>query len=421
MNDRWHIAHFSFPGFSHVTQMLGTVDELVRRGHRVSFVVADKYADMVRGRGAEVVPYHTDFPEHADRVETADDALTMIINLMREGFAPLGAALQRFADDPPDLFMYDTIAPNAARVLARGWGRPLVESYIVFAMNENKEIPGAPSPGPDHPAAALDRDDPRLAGFAASFGEEISRLLAGSGLDIQLAADSLEGGDEKLDLVFLPRSFQFGGDTFSERYRFVGPAPAAVSAAESGTWTPPGNGLPIVLISLGTASNQNIEFFRTCVKAFAGQPWHVVMALGPDVDPASLGPIPANLEAHSWVAFSAVLRHASVIVTAAGTGSLLQALRHEVPVVAVPQSQEQETNAYRIAELGLGSSLTGEITCSSLLEAVRELAGDTGIAARMAKMREDIEEAGGAARACDELEAVLAGTATAGTVTAGTV
>jgi MGT family glycosyltransferase len=116
-----------------------------------------------------------------------------------------------------------------------------------------------------------------------------------------------------------------------------------------------------------------------------------------------------------------VLRHASVIVTAAGTGSLLQALRHEVPVVAVPQSQEQETNAYRIAELGLGSSLTGEITCSSLLEAVRELAGDTGIAARMAKMREDIEEAGGAARACDELEAVLAGTVTAGTVTAGTV
>lgn len=402
-----HIAYFSFPGFSHVSQMLGTVDELVRRGHRVSFVVADQYAHLVRDRGAELVVYHSDFPQWIDKVRTADDAVTMIIDLMREGFAPLSAALRHFADDRPDLFMYDTIAPNTARVLARGWQRPIVQSYIIFAMNEDKEIPGAPEPSHTHPATPDSvRDHPRLSQFATGLGREVSRLLTGSGLNPQLAVDSLEGGDEDLHLVFLPRSFQFGGDTFGERYRFVGPAPAR--APEDGTWTPPGDGLPVVLISLGTTGNHNAGFFRMCIKAFADQPWHVVMAIGPGHDLASFGPVPPNLELHSWIPFASVLRHASVIVTAVGTGSTMLALRHEVPIVAIPQSQEQEATAYRIAELGLGHYLAEEITERSLVDAVRSLTQDAGIAARMARMREDIETAGGAERACDELEAVLA-------------
>ncbi|WP_284734165.1 hypothetical protein [Actinomadura sp. NEAU-AAG7] len=39
----------------------------------------------------------------------------------------------------------------------------------------------------------------------------------------------------------------------------------------------------------------------TCVEAFAGEPYHVVLSAGRDADPAGPGPLPANVEAHRHV------------------------------------------------------------------------------------------------------------------------
>lgn len=57
-----HILWFGFPAYSHLKASLGMVEELIRRGHRVTYVVADRLADRVAETGARVVPYSSVFP-----------------------------------------------------------------------------------------------------------------------------------------------------------------------------------------------------------------------------------------------------------------------------------------------------------------------------------------------------------------------
>ncbi|GAB3152725.1 glycosyltransferase [Amycolatopsis stemonae] len=402
-----HVVFFSFPGFGHITPMLGPVEALAGRGHRVTFVVAERFAGLLRDSPADVAPYHSDFPAAVAKVDSADDAVTMIIDLMREGFAPLEPALERLAGDRPDLIVHDTISGNAARVLGRAWAVPLVESCPVFVENDDDELPGAPKPPADHPAATgFDQQDPRLARFGEEFGGGVSALLTRHGLDPELAMTSLAPAGDEPRLVYIPKAFHYGSETFGERYHFVGPT--VDCRALEGHWTPPGDDLPVVLISLGTSMSKDLGFFTGCIDAFRGKPWHVVLTLGRGADLAALGELPPNVEAHNWMPHPSVLRHASALVCQAGIGSLMEALRYEVPIVAVSHSGETLANAHRVAELGLGRHVpVTEATGQAILEAVRSMAADDSLAARLAVMAKEIEQAGGAEAAADTLEALL--------------
>ncbi|MFJ9785965.1 macrolide family glycosyltransferase [Amycolatopsis sp. NPDC101161] len=402
-----HLAFFSFPGVGHINPMLGPVEALAERGHRVTFFVAEPFAHLLRDSSAETVVYHSDFPASVTKVDSAEDAVTMIIDLMREGFAPLEAALERLSGDRPDLIVHDTISGNAARVLGRAWDVPLAESCPVFIENDADEIPGAPQPPDDHPAATdFDHRDPRLARFGEEFGAGVSALLTRYGLDPRLATDSLSPAGDELRLVYIPQAFHYGSETFGERYRFVGPT--ADCRALQGHWTPPGDGRPVVLISLGTSMSKDLGFFTGCIEAFRGKPWHVVLTLGRGADLAALGELPPNVEAHEWMPHPSVLRYASALVCQAGMGSVLEALRYEVPVVAVSHSGETLANAHRVAELGLGTHIpVASATGAAIHAAVEALAADGALTARLALMAKEIEQAGGAPAAADALETLL--------------
>lgn len=56
-----HIAFFNFPAIGHVNPTLGVVEELVKRGHRVTCTVTDHFAPAVEAIGAEAVRYESVF------------------------------------------------------------------------------------------------------------------------------------------------------------------------------------------------------------------------------------------------------------------------------------------------------------------------------------------------------------------------
>lgn len=151
------------------------------------------------------------------------------------------------------------------------------------------------------------------------------------------------------------------------------PAPSSTSATPStvgtssdgladrafqGDWAPPGTGLPVMLVSLGTAYNVRADFYRMIIESAHERPWHVVLAIGDQVDAEDLGSVPDNVEVLQQVPQLAVLRQARAFVTHAGMGGTMEALHEGVPLVAVPQTAEQRANADRIAELRLGMAST---------------------------------------------------------------
>ena len=85
----------------------------------------------------------------------------------------------------------------------------------------------------------------------------------------------------------------------------------------------------------------------------------MLLTLGTEVDPADLGPVPANVHVEQWVPQSAVMAHASAMVGHGGSGSTLAAMAAGMPLAVVPLFADQPENAERVDELGAGLRLDG--------------------------------------------------------------
>jgi MGT family glycosyltransferase len=123
---------------------------------------------------------------------------------------------------------------------------------------------------------------------------------------------------------------------------------------------------PLVYVTLGTVQ-QRPELLREVVAGAAALPVHVLVALGPQVDPDSLGAQPAHVQVEPWVDQPEVLRRCSTVVSHGGSGTFLGALAHGLPQLCLPQAADQ----FRNAEGGerAGASLTlrpGEVTRDSV-------------------------------------------------------
>lgn len=391
-----HVAVFTFPAYAHIAPAVPMLAELVRRGHRVTCFVTERFAGPVRGAGAEAVVYPSEFPWAEG---PSGSVLDTILAFFAESIAPLPAALERLADDRPDLIAHDLAASEGARLLARTWDVPVVQlcptiaSSPGFSMSE-RQAAEATGPEPE----PIEADRPAIAEFV----ERRAKLLADHGIDDAPP----EGAEHGPNIVFLPRQFQIAPETFDDRFAFVGPCldPAPIE----GGWQPPDD-RPVVLVSLGSSyTPDQAEFLRSCADRLAGTPWHVVMTLGHRITAADLGPLPGNVEAHQWLRHPEVLRHAKAFVTHAGMGSVMEALAHGVPMVLVPHHIDQRVIARQAADLELGRVLLREDDAPSrLVAALDEVASSPRVAAAVAAMRRHVLDAGGARRGADVVESLM--------------
>ncbi|GAA3829197.1 glycosyltransferase [Sphaerisporangium flaviroseum] len=349
-------------------------------------------AAIVERTGATVLHYDSVYRQ-ADFRHVADDPLYLLSLLLDESAAML-RALDEQMPDRPDMVVYDISILYAGRILARKWECPAAQLIPVFASNAGFSYLHAIYDDPGGAEAALPR-------WVDGMLERIRALAGSHGVGVPAA--ELWWGVQDFSLVNIPRSFQFAGDTFDERFVFVGPCLGERSFL--GRWEPPGNGLPVALVSFGAVFNEHPGFFRTCVQAFQDIPWHVVMTVADGVDPAALGPLPPTIEVHRWVPHLSVLGHASVAVTHGGMGTVMEALHSGCPMVVVPTSAIDRPTGRRVEELGLGRAMRPEeVTAERLVAAVLDVAADQDIGRRTRSMRQDVQAAGGTVRAADELE-----------------
>ncbi|MEV7385176.1 macrolide family glycosyltransferase [Streptomyces sp. NPDC091215] len=379
-----HIAVVNLPMQGHVNPTLGVVEELVRRGHRVTYAITEDFAPAVKAAGAEPVVY----PVESDGSDAPERLAEGFARAVHASLGSLPALTRAYEHDRPDLVLYDVYG-FAGLLLGAQWGVPTVLC------------------SPTHMA---------YDGLFPEFFDGADGLAGLPGYDDLAAAFAVRGLDparihevERPDraIAFLPRSFQRGADTVAaRRVAYVGPVLG--DRSYQGSWQPPRPDVPVLLVSLGSQFTRRPEFYRVCAEAFADLPHHVVMAVGPDVTPDQLGPLPAHVEVHAQVPQLAVLAHADVFVTHAGMGGTMEAVQYGVPMVAIPQMAEQRVNAGRIEDLGLGVHLPRErVTAESLRAAVLRVSADPAVRAAVAGLRAEIDRSGGASAAADLAEDAL--------------
>jgi MGT family glycosyltransferase len=384
-----HLAVVSLPAAGHVNPTLPVVAELVRRGWRVSYATADRFGPQVEQVGATLVPTGARVPAGPGpgRMDTAAFA-GFLGRITADARESLPGLRRHFAADPPRAVCYDAMSLTG-RVLAAVTDAVDVALVPSFATNEHTSPIARRAAGPPPPE------------FLEVLRER-GELLAAHGLDARPGPALFSPAS--LNIVFLPPEFQPGVDTFDGRFRFVGPAPAA--REDAADWTPPDE--PVLLVALGTAFNDRPAFYRTCLEAFAGR-GPVAVAVGERVRVDELGAVPGNVDVRPWFPQPAVLRHARAFVSHAGMGSTMEALYYGVPLVCVPQMIEQEANADRVVELGLGVRLDPDgLTAGDLRTAVDTVTTDPATRAALDRMQAAIRRAGGAVAAADAIEAHLA-------------
>lgn len=97
----------------------------------------------------------------------------------------------------------------------------------------------------------------------------------------------------------------------------------------------------------------------------------MLVTIGRGGDSADLGPLPDNVRVETFVPQAEVLPHCAAVVCHGGSGTVLAALAHGIPLVCVPQGADQFVNAANVERVGAGTSIgASEATQPALCAAI---------------------------------------------------
>jgi UDP:flavonoid glycosyltransferase YjiC (YdhE family) len=129
------------------------------------------------------------------------------------------------------------------------------------------------------------------------------------------------------------------------------PLPAWVSALSD---------QPIVYATMGTAFNKVPGILEAVVKGLRDEPITLIVTTGRDRDPADFGLQPPNVHLERYVPQSLLFARCDLVITHGGSGTVMTALGHGLPMVIVPVSADQPDNARRCEQLGVATVIAPE-------------------------------------------------------------
>mgnify|MGYP003306687373 CR=1 FL=1 len=174
-----------------------------------------------------------------------------------------------------------------------------------------------------------------------------------------------------ISLIAKNQSFIIPNDIdFSDKYVFVGPSIRMTDVEFKK------NREKLIYISLGTVMNDNVKFFKNCIKALKDTDYQVIMSVGNLVSIEEFGVLPENISVFTHVDQIAVLQQADVFVSHCGMNSVSESLYFGVPLVMLPQTSEQGGVAERVFQLGAGIKLD-KSDAVSILGAIRKIFADS--------------------------------------------
>jgi UDP:flavonoid glycosyltransferase YjiC (YdhE family) len=311
---------------------------------------------------------------------------TMVAAILRAGFAALATSeIRATVPDPPR----EPIAP----VDLEAENRTMREGFAGRGARRYAEVlPGfVRSWKPD--VLVRDEVDFGAAAVAELLGVPCATVLvlaAGTFLYKNLVADPLHelradlGLPYDADLAMLDRDLVLSPFPPSFRspkaplpptafsYRAAAPttAPASVpapTAPERRTQR------PTVYFTLGTYPT-NPEIYARVLAGLSALEADVVMTVGESIDPAEFGPQPDHIRIARFIPQEDILARCDLVVSHAGSGSLIGTLAHGLPTVLLPMGADQPHNAERCAELGVGQVLDAATATS---EQVRDAVATT--------------------------------------------
>ena len=405
-------------GGGNVPPVLGAARRLVVRGHDVTVLTEPCLQEVVAQVGAKFRPLHTPFARR-DRDEVLFDdwkARTpmaavggtldrVILGPARETARDVMAAVDELA---PDAIVADWMLPAAVTV---GEARRLPTAVLLHCINM-LPAPGRPA-GPMPPArGALGRLRDRL--MWSMFRRIVAKHAAGmhalrAELGLPPLSDALQqyASAERV-LVQASSAFDFVADPEPANVRYVGPVLDEPDWLADATWQSPwpsDDARPLVVLSLSTTFQNQHAILQTAIDALGRLDVRGLVTRGPAMRDVALR-VPDNVVVVESAPHGLVFPHASAFITHCGHGSAMRALRHGVPLVALPMGRDQDGVATRIVYRGLG--LRPRRNAAAIAAAVRRVLDEPAFADAAADFGRRLAEEVSQDRLTTELEGLTA-------------
>jgi MGT family glycosyltransferase len=227
---------------------------------------------------------------------------------------------------------------------------------------------------PGLPHAAVQVTASRLAPNPA-IGHPLNRLRAAHGLPDDPGLAMLH---RHLVLSPFPPSYRDPAEIYPATVRVIRPVPFDRSGTEQlPAWVAHLPPQPTVYLTLGTAYNDRVAIFTSFVEGLCDEPLNLIVTVGRDQDPSGFGRLPPNVRIERYIPQSQLFPHCDLVVTHGGSGTVIGAFVHGLPLVVVPMSNDQSGNAVRCAALGVGhvvpwATMTAATARAAVLRVLRD-------------------------------------------------
>ncbi len=186
-------------------------------------------------------------------------------------------------------------------------------------------------------------------------------------------------------------------------YRVLEREPAVDEAT---VWPSSAGEAPLVYFTLGTVfPMESGDLFQRVIAGLRELPIRLLVTVGRDFDPSELGPQQPNVRIERYVPQARILPHCRLVVCHGGSGSLMGALTHGLPMVLIPMGADQPLNAARCEAIGVGRMLDAvTLTPETARETVAAVLEDASYRQAAERMRDEIAVLPSPERAVEVLE-----------------
>jgi zeaxanthin glucosyltransferase len=407
------MAHFGVvaPAFySHFSAQAALASELVDRGHRVTFFqqvdAAAHLADPRLGFRALGITSHP------------RGSFDAVMRRAANPGSPLG--LRRVIGDmarSTDMLCRELPADQmeaAGGLVAEALGLPFVS--VACALPVNRE-PGIPLPVMPFAYGTSERDLHMYQGstrvydwlmtphrkivehHARAFGLAPRGMLHECLSPLAQVSQTTEG-------------FDFPRRELPAHFHHVGPLRSASGASLARDPMPAIDpDRPFVFASLGTMQGHRFGLFKRIAKACRAQGVQLLIAHCGGLDEAQARAL--QRAGANWVcAFGPqreLLARADVVVSHAGSNTVMDAIEARTPILALPIAFDQPGTAARVAHAGIGLQAAPRfVRAAHLGKMLRRLLDEPSFGQRLDAMAAELAQAGGTRRAADIIEAAVA-------------
>jgi UDP:flavonoid glycosyltransferase YjiC (YdhE family) len=168
---------------------------------------------------------------------------------------------------------------------------------------------------------------------------------------------------------------------------------------------------PTVYFTLGTIYNmESGDLFQRVIAGLRDLSVNLIVTVGRDIDPDEFGPQPANVQIERYVPQALLLPNCHLVVSHGGSGSVMGALTHGLPMVLIPMGADQPLNAARCVALGVALALDAiSVTPHAVRTAASRILEEPAYRQNAARIRDEIAALPGPDHAVMLLERLATG------------